>query len=210
MQELLGEIDGVVGVRGSFVCNPEGEILATTLKREVDPGTITALGRTLNRTLEGLRLARRRKVQELDLVFEKGRLVVKNLPEGCLVIESVPNINVPLLNMTVNLVVRKLSQSAKSPVRAPAPAAAAAPTQVGVGQEVIDRLRSIARTHLGDEGVEFLDREMKAAGLDAKSSAALLVGLVKELDTPLGMAIGGRGARKLVEEMASVINSAGG
>lgn len=210
MQELLREIDSVVGVRGAVLCNLEGEILATTLKGEVDPGTITAVARTFNRTFEGLRLARRRKVQEMDLVFEKGRLVVKNLPEGCLVVECVPNINVPLLNMTVNLVVRKLSQWAKLPGGAPATAAAAAPTQVGVGQIVIDKLRAIARAHLGDEGVEFFDREMKAAGLDATSSAALVMRLVKELDTPIGMAIGGRGARKLVEEMVSVISSAGG
>lgn len=207
MQELLREIESVVGVRGAFLCSPEGEILASTLKGEADPGKITAVARTINRTFEGLRLARRRKVQELDLVFEKGRLVVKNLAEGCLVIECTPNMNVPLLNMTVNLVLRKLPQYVREGVAAPRPAAApiATPAEAGVGEAVLEKLRAIVRARMGEDGVEFFNHELAAAGLGPRSSREMLERLAVELDTPLSLAVGGRAARQIREEMLEVL-----
>ncbi len=208
MQELLREIESVVGVRGAFLCNPEGEILASTLKGEADASTITAIARTLNRTFEGLRLARRRKVQELDLVFDKGRLVAKNLPEGCLVIECAPNMNVPLLNMTVNLVVRKLPQYLKevaaAPVQPPQPAPVAA---AGVGESVVETMRGIIRARMGEDGVDFFNHEMAVAGLGPGSSREMFERLIAELDTPLSLAIGGRGSRQVREEMLKVLRS---
>lgn len=210
MQELLREIESVVGVRGAFLCSPEGEILASTLEGEADPGTITAVGRTLNRTIEGLRLARRRKVQELDLVFDRGRLVVKNLPEGCLVIECTPNMNVPLLNMTVNLVVRKLPQYVREASAAPRPSAAPVLAAVGVGEAVVEKLRGIVRARMGEDGVEFFNHEMAAAGLGPTSSKEMFERLAAELDTPLSLAIGGRGARQVREEMLKVLRESAG
>ncbi len=210
MQELLREIESVVGVRGAFLCSPEGEILASTLKGEAEPGTISAVAKTLNRTLEGLRLARRRKVQELDLVFDRGRLVVKNLPEGCLVIECTPNMNVPLLNMTVNLVVRKLPQYVKEAAAAPRPSAAPVPAAAGVGEAVVEKLRGIVRARMGEDGVEFFNHEMAAAGLGPTSSKEMFERLAAELDTPLSLAIGGRGARQVREDMLKVLRGIAG
>ncbi|MEW6566733.1 MAG: roadblock/LC7 domain-containing protein [Chloroflexota bacterium] len=210
MEGLLQEIDGVFGIRGSFLCNPDGEVLASTLSGQADPSMITAVARLFNRTFEGLRLARRRKVQEMDLVFEKGRLVVKNLPEGCLVIECEPNINVPLLNMTANVVVRKISQRLKSPGQpAPRGPAAPVPSAVGVGEATIEKMRSVLRRSLGEEGVEFFDREVKAAGLSAETSPEVFERLVHELENPIGMAVGGRSARRMVEDMVKAIRGGG-
>jgi predicted regulator of Ras-like GTPase activity (Roadblock/LC7/MglB family) len=114
METLLLDINGVTGVTGAYVCGPEGEVLASTLPAAFDGGMLSSVGRTFSRTLEALRVARRRKVNEMDIVYDGGRLVVKNLSAGCLVILCVPNINVPLLNLTANVVARKIQERLKA------------------------------------------------------------------------------------------------
>ncbi len=82
-------------------------------------------------------------VAEAALLFSDGRLILKNFRGGTLVILCTRNINVPLLNLTANLAVKKLvaeTRSTKPAVQtsadvkptAPAPAAArpAAPTPI--------------------------------------------------------------------------------
>ncbi|MEW6566732.1 MAG: roadblock/LC7 domain-containing protein [Chloroflexota bacterium] len=207
MQELLRGIDGVLGVGGSFLCDPEGAIVASTLPGETNPATVSAVARTFNRTFEGLRLARRRKVQEMDLVFEKGRLVVKSLPGGCLVIACAPTINVQLLNMTVNLVVRQLSQHLVPRVEEVAAPPAAAHAPDGVGDAVIEKLRAAIRARMGEHGVDFFDRRMAAAGLNPSSSVALFERMLPDLDVPLVLALGGRAARQLIDEMRQILRS---
>jgi hypothetical protein len=48
------------------------------------------------------------------MTFESGRLVIKNLTEGCMVIVCTPSINVPLLNLTANVVARKVQEQMKT------------------------------------------------------------------------------------------------
>lgn len=131
MEKLLQDISGVVGVTGAIVCDPQGEILASTLPGAFDPGMLGSVSTTFGRTLEALRTARRRKVSEIDLVYSSGRLVVKSAGEGFVVILCVPNINVPLLNLTANVVVRKIQEQLKERAGGAAPGkAAAAPAAV--------------------------------------------------------------------------------
>jgi predicted regulator of Ras-like GTPase activity (Roadblock/LC7/MglB family) len=113
MEKLLLDINGVTGVIGSYVCGPEGEVLASTLPAVFDSGMLSTVGRTFARTMEALRVARRRKINEMDIVYDGGRLVVKNVSTGCLVILCVPNMNVPLLNLTANVVARKVQEHLK-------------------------------------------------------------------------------------------------
>jgi hypothetical protein len=68
-------------------------------------------------------------VQDIDLLYESGRLVVKNLGDGCLVIQCSQSINVPLLNLTANVVARKLQERIKGKAPAAAPEAAAPATR---------------------------------------------------------------------------------
>lgn len=113
MDRILQDVNGVVGVTGSFVCDGEGKVLAQALPSVFDGATLSTVARIAAQTLAGLETARRRKVTDLDLVYGDGRLVVKNLKNGCLCILCVRNINVPLLNLTANLAARKLSERIK-------------------------------------------------------------------------------------------------
>lgn len=114
MERILQDVNRVVGVTGSFVCDQEGKVLARALPGLFDGATLSTVARTAAQTVAGLETARRRKVTDLDLVYGDGRLVLKNLANGCLCILCVRNINVPLLNLTANLAARKLSERIKS------------------------------------------------------------------------------------------------
>jgi len=113
MENALQNVNAVVGVSGSFVCDGEGQVLASALPDVFDETMLSNVGRTVAQTIAGLELARRRKVGDLDLVYREGRLVVKNLRVGYLCILCVPTINVPLLNLTANVAVRKLKEILK-------------------------------------------------------------------------------------------------
>jgi predicted regulator of Ras-like GTPase activity (Roadblock/LC7/MglB family) len=114
MENILKDINAVVGVTGSFVCDNEGQILAKLLPDVFDEVSLSSVGRIMAQTIAGLELARRRKVGGLELVYREGRLVVKNLRVGHLCILCVPAINVPLLNLTANVAARKLVAQIKA------------------------------------------------------------------------------------------------
>lgn len=114
MRNYLEEINGVIGVTGSLLCSPDGTLIASVLPEAISEETLLVVSRTLAKTLDGLRLARHRKVTEMDLAYESGRLVVKNLGEGYLIILCTPNINVSLLNLTANPVVKRMQEALKA------------------------------------------------------------------------------------------------
>jgi predicted regulator of Ras-like GTPase activity (Roadblock/LC7/MglB family) len=122
MEDILTDIGAVLGVTGCFVCDVDGQILASTLSDLLAEGDLSTVGRTISQTTAGLVTARRRKVQEIDLLYSEGRMVVKPLREGCLCVLCTRNMNVPLLNLTVDVAARKLSEEIKREKEPPPPA----------------------------------------------------------------------------------------
>ena len=114
MEDILKDINAVLGVTGCFVCNGEGQVLASALPDLFDETILSTVGRIMAQTMAGLATARRRKINDIDLVYDQGRFIAKNLGEGCLCILCVRKINVPLLNLTANLAVRKLTERLKT------------------------------------------------------------------------------------------------
>ena len=113
METILKDINAVVGVTGSFVCDDEGQILARLMPDVFDGDLLSPVGRTLAQTIGGLKIARRRKVGDIDLLYDQGRLIVKGLGEGYLCILCVCRINVPLLNLTAGVAAKRLEQRIK-------------------------------------------------------------------------------------------------
>jgi predicted regulator of Ras-like GTPase activity (Roadblock/LC7/MglB family) len=108
MEEILKDINNVVGVTGCYVCDSEGQVLASALPELFDDNILSSIGRIMAQTLGGLSMARHRKASEVDLIYTQGRFVVKNLGTICLYVLCTRNINVPLLNLTANSAARKL------------------------------------------------------------------------------------------------------
>jgi hypothetical protein len=138
MEETLSRICAVGGVRGCFVYDGSGRVRASAPADRFDEQALERVGRTLSQTTTGLIISRRRKIQEIDLLYAEGRLIVKPLAEGCLCVVCARTMNVPLLNLTASVAAKKLTEAMKSTApEAEAPAAqreALAPQAVAVDQ----------------------------------------------------------------------------
>jgi len=119
MEDILKDINAVIGVTGSFVCNSEGQVSASALPDLFDETTLSTVGQIMAQTIAGMATARRRKIGDIDLVYDQGRLIAKNLEEGCLCILCVRNINVPLLNLTANVAAKKLKAQIEAKKKEP-------------------------------------------------------------------------------------------
>lgn len=135
MESMLEEINAVLGVNGSLACTADAKIIAQAMPESFDKSRLEILARVATQTFNALELSRQH-VTDVDLVFEQHRLVLKNLRGGVLAIVCAHNINLPLLNMTANNAVKKLSaelgvRSGVIPaalVRPPAPLQTPAPS----------------------------------------------------------------------------------
>jgi hypothetical protein len=110
VEEILSDIDAVAGVTGCFVCDRQGQVLSSTLGERYDHATLSMVGGIVAQTLTGIEVVtRRRKIGDFQLVFNQGCLSVRSLGEGCLFILCKRNINTTLLDITANVVQKKLS-----------------------------------------------------------------------------------------------------
>jgi predicted regulator of Ras-like GTPase activity (Roadblock/LC7/MglB family) len=125
MESLLKEINSVVGVSGSFVCDAEGKLVACVMSDNVSSEQAATMARVAAQTFQALEISRRR-AEEIDLVFEQGRLILRNLRGGILGIFCARTIGLPLLNLTVNPLLKKLTAELKPPKETVVPPSAPA------------------------------------------------------------------------------------
>jgi len=170
MENILKDINAVVGVTGSFICDGDGQMIARALPSVFDETMLLPVGRTMSQTIAGLKTARRRKASELDLVYRDGRLVVKNLRGGCLCILCTPTINIPLLNLTANVAARKLAERLKAleKEQADEPEAKAPPEPI-LDAEFLDKLKQELTREIGPIAALILDEKVADLG-DAGAS----------------------------------------
>jgi predicted regulator of Ras-like GTPase activity (Roadblock/LC7/MglB family) len=121
MENILKDINAVVGVTGSFVSNEDGYVLSRLMPSVFDDQMLSNVSRTMAQTIAGLKIAQQSEVGNIDLLYNDGRLIVKDVGEGCLCILCVKRINVPLLNLTANVAVKKLQGKLKEaePIASP-------------------------------------------------------------------------------------------
>ncbi len=143
MEDILKDISAVAGVAGCFVCDGDGRVMASTLSDVFHESTLAAAGRTINQTTAGLLTTRRRKVQELDLLYSRQRLVIKPLGEGCLCVLCARNVNVPLLNLTANVATRKLSEVMRREAPQPSAASSEATSVHQAWEDIVDAYPNI-------------------------------------------------------------------
>ncbi|MCI0474705.1 MAG: hypothetical protein L0Y55_00505 [Anaerolineales bacterium] len=129
MEAILKEINSVVGVTGSFVCLNDGSVVAHALPDSFGADSVALAARVATQTFHALEISGRH-IAEADLTFEQGRLILKNLRDGILVIICARNINLPFLNLTANVAAKKIADELKPklPVTAPVAAPISAPT----------------------------------------------------------------------------------
>jgi predicted regulator of Ras-like GTPase activity (Roadblock/LC7/MglB family) len=200
MEDILKDINAVVGVTGSFVCNGEGQVSASALPDLFDETILSTVGRTMAQTLAGLATARRRKIGDIDLIYDQGRLITKNIGEGCLCIVCVRHINVPLLNLTANVAVKKLVQLIKTEK-------AEVEQAVEVKPPPVAKLRQLAQEILGETGRVLFDSELAKAGLAEEASWEELTNALPAVEKAAAVFIGSTRARKMGELMQTLLDN---
>ena len=166
MESILEDINNVVGVTGCFVCDSQGKVLASVLPGVFDGEVVSSAGQTAMQTILGLQTTRRRRVNDLDLLYREGRIIVKSLSEGGLCILCVRNINVPLLNLTANLATRKLTKRLKTPslpeTKVKTPGRAKAPSELTVDGDFFAQMEHELTKVMGPVATLIIDDEVAA------------------------------------------------
>ena len=119
VEEALQEVNAIPGVEGGILFTEEGTILAHTLPERYAPEALASAVRIAARTMEALETSRRR-IQEVDLVFAAGRLILRQLPGGFLALCCARSVNLPLLNLALGPVIRSLTAALKERSERPA------------------------------------------------------------------------------------------
>jgi predicted regulator of Ras-like GTPase activity (Roadblock/LC7/MglB family) len=164
MEDILKDINAMIGVTGSFVCNDEGQVSASALPDLFDETILSTVGQTMAQTMAGLTTARRRKIGDIDLVYDQGRLIAKNLGEGCLCILCVRNINMPLLNLTANVAAKKLAARLKGRERPSSRRKAKAPASPPVNAAFLGQLEQELAREIGPMAALVIDEGIEALG----------------------------------------------
>jgi len=176
-QAALAQLSAVPGVVGSMVFDPEGALVASEFPPVFDAGGLRDLAAQLSADgyfqswLGG-------DEATLDLCFGDGRVVVRSLQAGWLLVLSTLQANPQLLSMSLTQVVRRLR---------PQPGDAAGPRAAGPAQTVppppkrspIDQLKAIAAEDLGAHAAQAI--EMLAAAGPAHQDLVRAAGEVEKM-----------------------------
>ncbi len=112
MEDDLKDINSLMGVVGSFVCGPDGDLIAHAMPEPYDAERLSLTAHVISRTLQALDASGQRTT-ELDLLYDGGRLIFKTSRSATLAVLCTRNINVPLLNMTANVAIKKIAAQLK-------------------------------------------------------------------------------------------------
>jgi predicted regulator of Ras-like GTPase activity (Roadblock/LC7/MglB family) len=104
MKKVLADINGVAGVRGSFICDNRGEVIANATPTGLDTVTLNGIGRHVTLTLAALETAGE-AICDLDFTYEEARLVVRDLANAVLVVLCEPQVDIAMLRLTLNVAV---------------------------------------------------------------------------------------------------------
>ena len=108
MQTILQQVNTVPEVIGSLVCSSDGTVLgqafpplfdSTIIARVADLVAASPLGLTAPNNDAGL----------LDLRFNEGRVVIRQVPNGALLVLCTKSVNLPLLTISINVAATKLN-----------------------------------------------------------------------------------------------------
>jgi len=194
MQDILRRISNVPGVLGAFVCSNEGDVLASAFTDPIAPHQLSTVCRTITQTLDVLHTAKHARVSNLDLLYAKGRLLIKRLPRGALVMVCVRTVNIPLLSLTSETAAKALIPLLKI-TAPPAP-------RVRTEGIPVTALSAVARDVLGPTGERVLEGLLKKQGHTAEIlTGEELLAVLPQLESSFAVFVGSARARSAVEAM---------
>jgi predicted regulator of Ras-like GTPase activity (Roadblock/LC7/MglB family) len=146
MKDILQAIQAVDHVHGAFLADAGGQLIASELPPVFDEAMLKRASEIAGRCITGLETAG--AVDDIDLVFDRARLVIKHLGTANLFTLCDPEINRSFLNLTVNVAAERIRQRLETPSQAsPAPPA----------RDPKERLRKALKDELGSRASKALD-----------------------------------------------------
>ncbi len=109
VEEILRELNLVLGVVGSFVCSNEGDSLGSVPSRFFDRRALDRVGHLAIQTISGLCTARSVRTVVLDFRYVNWQVIIQAFRQGCLCIVCLPDVNRPLMRMAAEQSVKQLS-----------------------------------------------------------------------------------------------------
>lgn len=111
MKEKLEEINSIKGVWGYVLCDNTGKILEREMPI-VFMKHLATMGKEVTQVV-GLLETLSKSPENLDLLFEDGRVMVKSLKNFTLVVFCDLNVDVPMLRLKTNVVVSEITGNPK-------------------------------------------------------------------------------------------------
>ena len=118
MQTILQQITAIDGVIGTSLYNEQGKILAAACPLILDDKQLGTAAGTILDCLHALQIPQ--TLVAMDLRFAEGRLMVRPLTGAYISVLCSKNVNMSMVNITLNLALRKLEQMLPKPGAAPA------------------------------------------------------------------------------------------
>jgi len=120
MQTILQQITAIDGVIGTSLYNEQGKILAAACPLILDEKQLGTAAGTVLDCLHALQIPQ--TLVTMDLRFAEGRLMVRPLTDAYISVLCSKNVNMSMVNITLNLALRKLEQMLPKPGATPAAA----------------------------------------------------------------------------------------
>lgn len=112
MRRILEEISSIEGVRGSCICNLEGEVVASTEFGGVAKPELADIGRETAIVLTAFRLAGR-EMTDLDVSYAGARLLACAVGSALLINICEPEVDGALLRLALNVQKSRLRDDRK-------------------------------------------------------------------------------------------------
>jgi len=128
MDKVLQQVNLVPGVVGCLVCNSKGEILANAFPPIFDTDILLNASSLSVDFVSGLS-DYTNDVNMIDLHCSEGRIILKNMPKGFLLLLCAGAFNMQMLNIALNVAAGKLKAVFTADPPAPLPASRPAATQ---------------------------------------------------------------------------------
>jgi predicted regulator of Ras-like GTPase activity (Roadblock/LC7/MglB family) len=192
-EPVLQELLTLPGVQAIFVGDTEGTVLAAAMRSGEQADEPSSPVRSVARMLAGLRSLRRSSPQEIDLVFQKGRILVRPIKDSFLALRCERQLNLPLLTMALDEAVQRLAR-----VSAGQPAgeqAVSADVQV---------LIQIAREMLGERAGKVVEQLESSGG--SREELSLTIERVGEITR---LFIDNRNAKEMARRMRAALFNQG-
>jgi len=121
MQTILQQITAIDGVIGSSIYNNQGRVLAAACPLILDNKQLETAAGTILDCLHALQISQ--TMVGMELRFSEGRLIVRPLSGAYISVLCSKNVNTSMVNITLNLALRKLEQLLPKPGETPVVAA---------------------------------------------------------------------------------------